>query len=101
VAHDQNDGVRLRAMEGLKPFVAEPQVREALSRALLGDDNPGVRTQAIDLLIQAPADNSVPNLDSATIGMLQQLMSRGERNASVRQRAEKVLELMNASPELE
>jgi hypothetical protein len=99
VVHDQNDGVRLRAMEGLKPFVAEPQVREALSRALLGDDNPGVRTQAIDLLIQGPAGNSAPNLDRATIGMLQQLMSQ-ERNASVRQRAEKVLELMNASPEI-
>jgi hypothetical protein len=100
VVNDQNDGVRLKAIEGLKPYVAEPVVREALSRALLGDANPGVRRQAIDLLIQAPAGNSVPNLDSATIGMLQQLMSR-ERNASVRQRAEKVLELMNASPELE
>jgi hypothetical protein len=99
VQHDQNDGVRLRAMEGLKPFVAEPQVREALTRALLGDDNPGVRTQAIDLLIQGPVGTSAPNLDRATIGMLQQLMSR-ERNASVRQRAEKVLELMNASPEI-
>jgi hypothetical protein len=99
VVHDQNDGVRLKAMEGLKPYVAEPEVREALSRALLGDANPGVRRQAIDLLIQAPAGNSAPNLDSATIGMLQQLMSR-ERNASVRQRAEKALELMNASAEI-
>lgn len=99
VVHDQNDGVRLKAMEGLKPYVAEPEVREALSRALLGDANPGVRRQAIDLLIQAPAGNSAPKLDSATIGMLQQLMSR-ERNASVRQRAEKALELMNASAEI-
>jgi hypothetical protein len=99
VVHDQNDGVRLKAMEGLKPWVTDPEVRGALSQALLGDANPGVRTQAIDLLIQGPAENSVPNLDRATIGMLQQLMSQ-ERNASVRQRAGKVLELMNASAEI-
>jgi HEAT repeats/Putative zinc-finger len=99
VVHDQNDGVRLKAMEGLKPYVTDPEVRGALSRALLGDANPGVRTQAIDLLIEAPAGDSMPNLDRATIGMLQQLMSQ-ERNASVRQRAERVLELVNASPEI-
>jgi hypothetical protein len=99
VVHDQNDGVRLKAMEGLKPWVTDPEVRVALSQALLGDANPGVRTQAIDLLIQGPAGNSAPNLDRATIGMLQQFVSQ-ERNASVRQRAEKVLELMNASAEI-
>jgi hypothetical protein len=113
VVHDQNDGVRLKAMGGLKEFSAEPEVRKALSRALLSDANPGVRTQAIDLLIQGsvgggsagggsaaePAGGSLPNLDSALIGTLQQLMLR-ESNASVRQRCEKVLEAMNASAEI-
>ncbi len=99
VLHDQNDGVRLKAMEGLKPFAADPEVHEALSHALFGDANPGVRTRAIDLLIQAPAGQMPANLDRATIGMLQQLMSQ-ERNASVRQKSEKILELMNASAEI-
>jgi Putative zinc-finger len=99
VGHDQNDGVRLKAMEGLKPFVAEPDVRGALSRALLSDANPGVRTQAIDLLIQDPSGDALPNIDRAMIGTLQELMLR-ERNASVRQRCEKVLEEMNASAEI-
>lgn len=99
VVHDQNDGVRLKAMDGLKPFVAEPEVRGALSTALLGDGNPGVRRQAIELLIQAPGGGAPPNVDRAVIGMLQQLTSQ-EKNPSVRQRAEKALELMNASAEI-
>lgn len=99
ILHDQNDGVRLKAMEGLRPFAADPEVHKALSDALFGDANPGVRTQAIDLLIQAPAGKMPANLDRATIGMLQQLMSQ-ESNASVRQRCEKILELMNASAEI-
>lgn len=96
ILHDQNDGVRLKAMEGLKPFAADPEVHKALSDALFGDANPGIRTQAIDLLIQAPPGKAPANLDRATIGMLQQLMAR-ESNASVRQKSEKILELMNAS----
>ena len=55
LVHAQNDGVRLKAMEGLKPFVELPEVRGALSQALLADANPGVRTQAIDLLFQRPS----------------------------------------------
>lgn len=99
VGHDQNDGVRLKAMEGLKAFATEPEVRDALSQALLSDANPGLRTQAIDLLIQTPDDNSLPNIDRAMIGTLQELMLR-ERNAGVRQRCEKYLQLVNASAEI-
>jgi hypothetical protein len=99
VVHDQNDGVRLKAMEGLRPFVSEPDVRGALSSALLTDANPGVRTQAIDLLIQSSGGDPSVNIDRATIGTLQQLMSQ-EKVPSVRQRCEKALELMNASAEI-
>lgn len=99
VLHDQNDGVRLKAMEGLRHYVTEPEVRAALSRALLSDANPGVRTQAIDLLIQTPAGDAQPNVDRATIGVLQQLMTQ-EKVDSVRQRCENALQLMNASTEI-
>jgi hypothetical protein len=99
VGHDPNDGVRLNAMEGLKNFAADPEVRGALSRVLLSDANPGVRTQAIDLLIPGPDDHSLPNVDSAMIGTLQELMLH-ENNAGVRQRIQRVLEAINASAEI-
>ncbi len=99
VGHDQNDGVRLKAMEGLKPFVAEPDVRGVLSQALLGDANPGVRTQAIELLIPEQTGGAFANLDPAMIGTLQESMLR-ERNESVRERCERVLQAVNASAEI-
>jgi hypothetical protein len=93
--HDQNAGVRLKAMEGLKEYVGQPDVRSALSQALLSDSNPGVRTQAIDLLAQEPGNM----FDRQTIGVLQELMLR-EDNAYVRQRCQRVLTSLNASPEI-
>ena len=95
LAHDQNAGVRLKAMDGLKSFAHDPEVRTALSQALLHDDNPGVRTQAVDLLIQGSGEN----LDRQVIGTLQELMQR-EDNAYVRQRCQKVLTGLHASPEI-
>jgi anti-sigma factor RsiW len=93
--HDQNAGVRLKAMDGLKQYVTQPDVRSALSQALLSDSNPGVRTQAIDLLAQEPGSM----FDRQTIGVLQELMLR-EDNAYVRQRCQRVLTSLNASPEI-
>src|SRR6185369_7485992 len=57
VRNDQNVGVRLRAMEGLKAFNADPEVRAAMSDVLLADTNPGMRNQAIDLLMQGLEDS--------------------------------------------
>ena len=100
--HDENAGVRLKAMDGLKPFVRQPEVRKALSGVLLSDGNPGMRTQAIDLLTQGVGEttgNTTANgLDRDIIGTLQELMNR-ENNAYVRQRGERVLQLVNASQE--
>ena len=94
--HDENAGVRLKAMDGLKPFVQQPEVRKALSGVLLTDGNPGMRTQAIDLLTQGVGDSTNNALDRDIIGTLQELMNR-ENNAYVRQRGERVLQLVNAS----
>jgi len=95
--HDENAGVRLKAMDGLRPFVQEPEVRKALSGVLLSDGNPGMRTQAIDLLTKGVGESS-NGLDRDVIGTLQELMNR-EDNAYVRQRGERVLQLVNASQE--
>jgi len=100
--HDENAGVRLKAMDGLKPFVQQPEVRKALAGVLLSDGNPGMRTQAIDLLTQGVGEssgNTTGNvLGRDIIGTLQELMNR-ENNAYVRQRGERVLQLVNASRE--
>jgi len=95
--HDENAGVRLKAMDGLRPFVQQPEVRKALSGVLLSDGNPGMRTQAIDLLTKGVGESS-NGLDRDVIGTLQELMNR-ENNAYVRQRGERVLQLVNASQE--
>ena len=101
--HDENAGVRLRAMDGLRPFVLEPEVRQALTGVLLSDGNPGMRTQAIDLLTQGVGEttgNTTSSvLDRGLIGTLQELMNR-ENNAYVRQRGERVLQLVNASQDI-
>ncbi len=96
--HDENAGVRLKAMDGLKPFVRQPEVRKALSGVLLTDGNPGMRTQAIDLLTQGVGDSTNNGLDRDIVGTLQELMNH-ENNAYVRQRGERVLQLVNASQE--
>lgn len=92
--HDQNAGVRLKAMEGLKPMAQDPEVRAALASALLNDANPGVRTQAIDALTAGPG----LSVDRDIVGTLQELMLH-ESNAYVRDRGRLVLESLKASPE--
>jgi hypothetical protein len=96
--NDDNAGVRLKALDGLKPFAQTPEVRKALMDALLKDDNPGVRKQAIDLLTQGIGDSAGQSIDRDVVGALQELMNR-ESNDYLRQRSQRVLELVNASAE--
>ena len=100
VLNDQNDGVRLKAMEGLKAFATEPDVRSALTDVLLADANPAMRNQAIDMLMQGLDSSSERMVDRQMIGVLQELMSREEKNTYVRQRSQRALELVNASAEI-
>jgi len=51
------------------------------------------------MLIPARDDHSVPNIDRATIGTLQELMLR-ESNPNLRQRGQRVLEAIKASAEI-
>jgi uncharacterized protein (DUF2336 family) len=47
-------------MEGLEPYVAEDlRVRDAVLEALMNDSDPGVRTEAINLLSPVEADMTV------------------------------------------
>jgi hypothetical protein len=58
--YDKDSGVRLKALDGLKPYVAEDmRVRDAVLEALMDDPDAGVRSQAIELLQPVEADSSV------------------------------------------
>jgi hypothetical protein len=58
--YDRNSGVRLKALEGLQPYVAEDvRVRDAVLEALLNDSDPHIRTAAINMLGPVDADTSV------------------------------------------
>ena len=50
VRRNANPGLRLDAMETLRPFTDEAEVRAALLTAMREDDNPGARLRAIDVL---------------------------------------------------
>ncbi|HEX3472197.1 MAG TPA: zf-HC2 domain-containing protein [Silvibacterium sp.] len=58
--YDKDVTVRLKALEGLEPYVADDvRVRDAVLEALMNDADPKVRTQAIGLLEPVQADSSV------------------------------------------
>jgi hypothetical protein len=79
-------------MEGLKSYTHDPSVQTALARVLQHDLNPGMRTQAIDLLTAETG----PAIDREVVGVLQEMVSH-EDDAYVRQRAQRVLETVKAS----
>jgi hypothetical protein len=58
--YDKSVDVRLKALEGLQPYVADDvRVRDAVLEALMRDTDPKVRTQSIGLLEPVQADSSV------------------------------------------
>ncbi len=57
---DKSSTVRLQALNGLQPYVAEDiHVRDAVLEALMHDRNEAVRTEAISMLSPVGADSSV------------------------------------------
>ncbi len=89
VEHDANAGVRAKALEGLKPFAKDARTREALTRVLLKDQDATVRAQAIDVLTSSRSQELV--------GPFQEMLLR-ERDEYVRQRMQRMLSEMRASP---
>lgn len=85
---DTNVGLRLKALEGLRPLAADPVVRKTLAQVLMSDENPAVRKEAVDMLVS--------HRDDALVGILQSLVQR-EDNGYVRLKCEKALKESNAS----
>jgi HEAT repeats/Putative zinc-finger len=58
--YDADPGVRMNALAGLQPYIADDRrVRDAVLDAVLHDSDPIVRTQAIQLIAPIEADSSV------------------------------------------
>ena len=58
--YDKSEAVRLKALEGLQPYVAEDmRVRDAVLEALLNDSDPRIRASAISELEPVEADTGV------------------------------------------
>jgi len=58
--YDRNPSVRLKALDGLQPYISEDQhVRDAVIEALMTDRSPDVRTEAISMLSPVGADSTV------------------------------------------
>lgn len=58
--YDKNPAVRLGALDGLQPYIAQDQhVRDAVLEALLGDRSAEVRNRAVGMLEPVQADASV------------------------------------------
>lgn len=58
--YDRSPNVRIKALEGLQPYIGDDmRVRDAVLEALMNDKDASVRTQAIGLLEPVEADSSV------------------------------------------
>jgi hypothetical protein len=58
--YDKNAGVRLKALDGLQPYVAaDTRVRDAVLEALMNDADPQIRSEAVNILEPVEADTSV------------------------------------------
>ena len=91
---DPNAAVRLKALEGLRPFAGDKATREALKFVLEHDDNPGVRSEAIDVL--APVgQKTVMTPDLA--GALQEIMRNAPEDDYVQARCFEMLREAHAT----
>lgn len=91
--HDPNAGVRLKALDGLRQFTPDSETVGTLKYVLEHDNDPGVRSEAIDVLARA-GQSFQSNSDLA--GTLQEIMRSGHEDDYVRGRCLQMLREMNA-----
>jgi hypothetical protein len=90
---DPNAAVRLKALEGLRQFSNEQMTRQALMSVLQHDDNPGVRSEAIEVLVPSGA---VVRLSSDLQGTLEQIIQSNRDDEYLRARCLQILRATNA-----
>jgi hypothetical protein len=94
VEHDPNAAVRLKALQGLRRYTADPVTRETLAVVLEHDSNPNVRSEAIDVLVPA---NGQLDLSPTFAGMLESILRSERENEYVRLRCMQALQDMNGT----
>lgn len=83
--YDHNPKIRLTALEGLQPYIAEDaRVRDAVLESLLHDPYQPIRNRALRMLVPVQADSSVR--------MVLQTVSTEDSNPAMRLASLKVLE---------
>ena len=83
--YDRDPTVRLKALEGLKPYVGQDmRVRDAVLESLMHDPSQTVRIHALQMLEPVQADSSVR--------MVLQTVSTGDDNPAMRQASLKLLQ---------
>jgi hypothetical protein len=91
---DPNAAVRLEAVEGLRRFRDDPATQHGLIEVLQHDENPSVRSKAIDVL--APAQGSIKISPDIADG-LESLTRSGQADDYVRMRCLQLLEQVNSA----
>ncbi|MGO8720498.1 MAG: zf-HC2 domain-containing protein [Acidobacteriaceae bacterium] len=83
--YDRDPAVRLKALEGLKPYVGKDvRVRDAVLESLMHDPSQPVRSHALQMLEPVQADSSVR--------LVLQTVSTGDDNPAMREASLKVLQ---------
>ena len=89
--YDKSPSVRLKALDGLQPYVGDDmRVRDAVLEALMNDSDARIRTEAIGLLAPVEADSSVREV-------LQTIATQDD-NPNIRDASQQVL---NAAPQIQ
>lgn len=81
--HDENAGMRLKAIKILKQMPLSQQIKNSLIKILFKDLNPSIRMEAVDALSKWPEKDIQPTLINA---------AREDDNEYVRFKASKILE---------
>lgn len=93
VEHDTNAAVRLKALEGLRRFSGDITARQAVEFVLKHDEDPDVRSEAINILV--PADQPV-GLTPDILTTLEDILASEPENDYVRSRSMQVLHAVSA-----
>ena len=92
--NDPNPAVRLRALEGLRAFRADEETRSALLSVLEHDDNSGVRSEAMEVLVPSGPD---VRLAPDVAGAFQQIIRSEQEDDFIRLRCLQILQATSTS----
>jgi hypothetical protein len=88
-AKDPNAAVRLKALEGLRPFRLDEETRSTLLSVIQYDDNSGVRSQAMEVLVPSGSDM---RLAPDVAGAFQQIIRSETEDDFIRLRCLQILQ---------